>query len=403
MINIITTNKFIIKNCFLFTFILLFNSESYSQILSAEKIYDTVKDAIVVILGYDKSDELISQGSGVVLNDKEYIITNYHILSGCVRFEIMHGDNEIPFIDIAGYDVDKDIVIININDKNFPSIRIGDVHSLKVGQRVYAIGNPMGLENTISEGIISGLRSYDSLKKNYIQITASISPGSSGGAVVNEKGELIGISTATFEDGQNLNFAIPIDEILTVKKSNLSIEGFRELLIGMKWNMVREISLRADSLYENQKYAEAIVLYSNSLDELGKVRSFLDSMRASHHYANMSICYYKIGNLEASYESYKLALAYDCGLEFLSNTDLEDISAAFYNRGTMIGKLGDYVRAIEDFNKAIEINPYFAEAYYNCGLAKYNLGDINGACLYWSKAEKLGYYGAYELIKEHCE
>jgi len=403
MINIITTNKIIIKICFLFTFISLCYSESYSQSLSAEKVYDIVKDAIVVILGYDKSDELISQGSGVVLNDKGYVITNYHILSGCERLEIMHGDNEIPYIDIAGYDVDKDILIININDKTFPLIKVGDNQSLKVGQQIYAIGNPMGFENTISEGIISGLRKYKEKGKNYIQITASISPGSSGGAVVNDKGELIGISTLTITDGQNLNFAIPIEEILEVEISNLPKEGFRQMLIGMKWNTVRQISFKADSLYENQKYDEAIVLYRNSLEELGKVRSFLDSMRVSHHYANMSICYYKIGNLEASYESYKLALTYDCGFEFLSNTDLEDISSSFYNRGTMIGKLGDYVRAIEDFDKAIEINPYFAEAYFNCGLAKYNLGDINGACLYWSTAGKLGYYGAYELIKEHCE
>ncbi len=403
MINIITANKFIIKICFLFTFISLFYSESYSQSLSAEKVYDIVKDAIVVILGYDKSDELISQGSGVVLNDKGYIITNYHILSGCERLEIMHGDNEIPYVDIAGYDVDKDILIININDKTFPLIKIGDNQSLKVGQQIYAIGNPMGFENTISEGIISGLRKYKEKGKNYIQITASISPGSSGGAVVNDKGELIGISTLTITDGQNLNFAIPIEEILDVEISNLPKEGFRQMLIGMKWNMVREISLEADSLYENQNYAEAILLYSNALEKLGKVRSFLDSMRASHHYANMSICYCKIGKLEASYESYKLALDYDCGFDFLSNSDLEDISIAFYNRGTMIGKLGDYVSAIEDFNKSIEINPYFAEAYFNRGFSKYNLNDISGACLDWSKAGELDYYDAYEMINQHCK
>ena len=75
----------------------------------------------------------------------------------------------------------------------------------------------MGFENTISEGIISGLRSYEELKRNFIQITASISSGSSGGAVVNDKGELIGISTFTIKGGQNINFAVPIDDVLNVE------------------------------------------------------------------------------------------------------------------------------------------------------------------------------------------
>jgi len=124
----------------------------------------------------------------------------------------------IPYVDIIGVDVDKDLLILKIKGKKFPAVKIGNSKSLNVGQRVYAIGSPMGLENSISEGIISGLRSYDELRRSFIQITASISPGSSGGAVVNDKGELIGISTLTFKQGQNLNFAIPIEDILKVKK-----------------------------------------------------------------------------------------------------------------------------------------------------------------------------------------
>lgn len=82
------------------------------------------------------------------------------------------------------------------------SIKIGESKNLTIGQRVYAVGSPLGFENTISEGIISGLRSYEESGKDFIQITASISPGSSGGAVVNDKGELIGISTLTIKEGK---------------------------------------------------------------------------------------------------------------------------------------------------------------------------------------------------------
>lgn len=386
---------------FSLSFFLLLNGNIQSQSLSAEQIYEKVKDAIVVIYAYDKSDELVSQGSGVVLKDSGYILTNYHVLS-TGKFEIMRGNDEIPYNNIVSYNVEKDILIINITDRTFPSIKIGDVKSLKVGQQIYTIGNPMGLENTISEGIISGLRRYEESTKNYIQITASISPGSSGGAVLNDRGELIGISTSTISDGQNLNFAIPIDEILALETRNLSIESFRQLQLGLKWNEIRDISFKADSLYEIQDYPEAILLYIDALDRLGNISSYLDSMRASHYYANMSLSYCRIGNLDESYENYKQALDFECGFNFTSSNDFDEIASAYYNRGTMIAKLEDYIRAIQDFDISIEINPLFAEAYYNRGLAKYYLDDMTGACLDWRKAGELGNYDASDLIKEHC-
>jgi len=91
-----------------------------AQTLSAEKIYKKVKDAVVVILVYNDSDVLAAQGSGVVLNDKGYVVTNYHVLSGYKRLEIMHDKEIIPYVDIVGIDVEKDILILKIEKKKFP-------------------------------------------------------------------------------------------------------------------------------------------------------------------------------------------------------------------------------------------------------------------------------------------
>ena len=137
-------------NLSLFLLLYIYPSNIYSQTLSAEKIYEKVKDAVVVILAYDYSDELAAQGSGVVLNDKGYVVTNYHVLSGNKQLEIMHGEEIIPYVDIIGIDVEKDILILKIEEKKFPAIKMGDVKNLKVGQRVYAIGSPLGFENTLS-------------------------------------------------------------------------------------------------------------------------------------------------------------------------------------------------------------------------------------------------------------
>ncbi len=196
-------------NIYLFILLLAYSPNFFSQALTAEQIYKKVSNAVVVIYAYDDAGELSKQGSGVVINDKGYVVTNYHLLEDCERLEILHNEEIVPYVDIIGIDVEKDILILKIEDQKFPAIEIGNSKSLNIGQRVYAIGNPLGFENTISEGIVSGLRSYEEFGMNFIQITASISSGSSGGAVVNDKGELIGISTLISKRRAKLKFCYP--------------------------------------------------------------------------------------------------------------------------------------------------------------------------------------------------
>lgn len=164
-----------ILNISILSFLFIYSPNSYGQSLTAEQIYKKVSGDVVVVHTYNDNDELTAQGSGVVLNDKGYVVTNYHVLSSNSKLKILHGKEIVPYVDIIGIDVEKDILILKIEAKKFPSVKIGDSKSLNIGQRVYAIGSPMGLENSISEGIISGLRSIDELKRNFIQMTASVS------------------------------------------------------------------------------------------------------------------------------------------------------------------------------------------------------------------------------------
>lgn len=413
----------------------------HSQTLSAEQIYEKVKDAVVVILTYDYSDELAAQGSGVVLNDKGYVVTNYHVLSGNERLEIMHGEEIIPYVDIIGIDVEKDILILKIDEKKFPSLKTGDMKKLKVGQRVYAIGSPLGFENTISEGIISGLRSYEEENKNYIQITASISPGSSGGAVVNDKAELIGISTLTAKEGQNLNFAIPIDEVLSVEIGSYSSNNaFKDF----------EYFDRGYSAAENGNYKDAIKYYTNFIEIFpnsakaynnrgiakNKLRdykgSILDYNKAieinskyANYYINRGIAKSYLGDFVGSISDFSIAIEIDPyhakayynrgGIkEKLEDYDgaiidcskaielFPEYMSAFFNRGVIKGRLENYKGAIVDYSKAIEISPKFIPAYINRGITKFFLGDKIGACLDWSRAGELGDSDAYELINDYC-
>ena len=342
-----------------------------------------------------------------MLNDKGYVVTNYHVLSGNERLEIMHDNEIIPYVDIIGIDVEKDILILKIDEKIFPAIKIGDIKKLKVGQRVYAIGSPMGYENTISEGIISGLRSYEELSKNYIQITASISPGSSGGAVINDKGELIGISTSTIQEGQNLNFAIPIDDVLSVEigsysKGNIfkDFELFDKGLIASK-NGNHNEAIKYYSLFI-EKYPDMVGAYINRgfskcdiMDFKGAIEDLNTAIKlsplSSTAYLNRGFAKYKLSDYRGAIQDCNKAIE-------INPNDYE----AYYSRGTSKNKLEDYIGAIQDFNKAIKINPNDASVYFNRAIAKYELGDTYGACLDWSKSGELGNYNAYELIREYC-
>ncbi|MCK7468474.1 MAG: S1C family serine protease [Desulfosudis oleivorans] len=117
-------------------------------------------------------------------------------------------------------DPENDIAIIKVEGKDYPNVRIGDANKAQVGEKVYVIGSPQGLENTISEGILSGIREVDRDAK-ILQMTAAISPGSSGGPVFNSRGEVIGIATFLIAETQNLNFAMPVNLIM----AGLSREG----------------------------------------------------------------------------------------------------------------------------------------------------------------------------------
>ena len=125
----------------------------------------------------------------------------------------------------------EDIVLLKIVGSYLPSIDSEGASELDIGDRVFVIGNPEGLVNSLSEGIISGIREV-SPERKYYQITAPISPGSSGSPVFDEFGRLAGIATFYLEEGQNLNFCIPIDELasLEVLENMITLEQFSKIL-----------------------------------------------------------------------------------------------------------------------------------------------------------------------------
>lgn len=180
---------------------------SQDTVLSAEDIYKKAVSKVAMIISY-KDGIPFSQGSGFFIEENT-IITNYHCIEDAdnIEFKLSGKDEIYRGAKVVKASCDYDLAIIKTKD-SFPFLRIDSLSNEKIGTKIYTIGNPRGLEGTISDGILSGRRLNNDIE--YLQITAPISSGNSGGPVLNEKGLVIGVSTFTFKNSQNLNFAVPI-------------------------------------------------------------------------------------------------------------------------------------------------------------------------------------------------
>jgi serine protease Do len=178
--------------------------------LTPEELFTRIAPSIWFVYGVDPSDRRLSQGSGVVIGPQR-VITNCHVVQGASTV-FLRKENVLYVAKVEHRDTQRDLCQLQVANLSAPPVELGSSKDLKVGQKVFALGNPKGLEVTLSDGLVSALRGPDG-KDPIIQTTAPISQGSSGGGLFSDKGKLVGITTAQDRSGQNLNFAMPADWI----------------------------------------------------------------------------------------------------------------------------------------------------------------------------------------------
>lgn len=190
-------------------FILLLTSQANAEI-NLTNLAKRVQPSVVTIITYDMNNKELGLGSGFFIDNIGHLITNYHVLRGAYFAEAKTYDGKrYPIKLVVGESNFLDLikVLVDIPDKDVKWIEV--VEDLpSVAERILVVGSPMGLEQTVNEGIVSAVREVPSVGK-ILQISAPISPGSSGSPVINMKGEVIGVATFQLIEGQNLNFAIP--------------------------------------------------------------------------------------------------------------------------------------------------------------------------------------------------
>lgn len=205
---------------------------SDQPVLSPGSVYDEVNPSVVTVLGRQKA--LSSVGTGVILSADGYILTNYHVIAGCSSCQVWvtgpYGENLSCSASLVGGDEDKDLAVLKIDGKDLPAAEFGVSDDLQIGDPVYAIGNPLGLElrNTFTNGIVSAVNrevEVEGVSMTLIQTNTALNNGNSGGPLINQYGQVVGINTikmmSDYDTIEGLGFAIP---------SSLAVRWVNELI-----------------------------------------------------------------------------------------------------------------------------------------------------------------------------
>jgi len=233
--------------------------------MSAETIFNRFASRILFLTCDESADESLL-ASGVLVSADGFIVTNAHVIEGCrnMTATLIHGKSRQSYTPMLKYyDEQADVAVVKIAGHGFDFLGL-PIHPAQIGERVYAIGNPRGLEQTISEGIVSGNREFDDT--SWVQHSAPISPGSSGGALISSRGELVGINAYQLKESQNLNFAVPASTLATALRRARATTG------ALKFPQDGDADFSLALLYYRgqgvtQDYAEAARLLRRAADK----------------------------------------------------------------------------------------------------------------------------------------
>lgn len=333
-----------------------------------------------------------------------FLVTNYHVVKDGVSFRVRHGEKVWP-AGVVTFDASHDLAELKIKGLKAPAVTIRKSSTLLVGEPVYAIGAPEGLELTISQGLISGLRQLDSGLT--IQTTAAISPGSSGGGLFDSQGRLVGITAAFLREGENLNFAIPAELSLSLDSSGTSRDpskiasdaedekfdvfiGSAELKVGLEGGDISTFAFQQAAHYLqeavqlNPDDSDAWMLVAMTYDELGQHENSMNAFRQSvrlkpdDEYAWQSLGgeYLTLGQNENALAAEQQAIALK-----------PDDETAWVLLGSVYSNLGQYDKAVSAEQQAIALKADDDNAWALMGDAYFNLGQYKSTL--WAEANAL--------------
>jgi tetratricopeptide (TPR) repeat protein len=348
--------------CFLNLFFSFFflGSLSFGQD-NLPAIIKRVQPSIVSILTINSEGKVSGQGSGFFVNPAGDVITSHHVLEGAARASVINAEGKgFPIKRIVADDPDGDLIQVSVDlgDAEVRPLNLSPTLP-ETGERVLVIGTPLGLEKTVSDGIVSAVRDVPGFGK-IVQVTAPISPGSSGSPVVNMKGEVIGVATFFVIAGQNLNFAIPVERI-------------SKLIRGEGPTLTEREDLREETRRASEEYLYATGLRYLWVEDYERaLAQFRDVIKRNPNhgdaYFQIGYCLEMLGNHGESIGFYQQALR-------TKPTDAD----IHYNLCVAYGKIGRYAEAIASCREASKARPEYAEPYNNMAWCFLNMGNYQEA------------------------
>src|SRR5882762_11151751 len=340
-----------------------------------------IKPSAVAIETFDARGEQLSRGSGFFI-DSERVVTNRHVIENAYRAEVHSFNGYVyPVKGVVAVDAEGDIAVLRVEAP------AGQVRPLSLertspqeGESVVVIGNPFGLEGSVTNGIVSAVRDIPTFGR-IIQITAPISPGSSGSPVVNMHGQVIGVATLQITGGQSVNFAIPSERISQLQGGALL--SLSDLVAASGRN----------------KRAKAVQSFRDGLSFLSKddcenaLPYFEKAVESDGNYAEAwaqtGFCREKLGRHSDAIEASRKAV------------NLRPSAESYFNIGLASYYLKQYREAVENYRQAIRLDPYnAADAYYALGLVYRDWGRADDEIQAYKQAIRLrsDYTSAYERL-----
>jgi len=207
--------------------------------LNYTAIYELVKDSVVMIRVLSSSGGAI--GSGFVYDKMGHVVTNHHVVQAGNVFRIIFSDGSMYGANLVGFDVDSDLAVLRIVNppQNLRPLKLGDSRALKIGEEVIAIGNPFGLEGTLTVGVVSQKDRLLPTGRGYsipgvIQTDAAINPGNSGGPLLNRRGEVVGVNTAIEPSGVGIGYAVPSSIVARVVPKLIETGKYERSWLGIQ-------------------------------------------------------------------------------------------------------------------------------------------------------------------------
>lgn len=378
-----------------------------------------IKPSVATILVYGADGKLVGQGTAFFIAG-DRVITNHHVIEDGRRAELKLADGRtVPVAGILADDESHDLVMLSvaIKAKPPPPIPLAS-RTPREGQRVAVIGSPLGLEQTVTEGIVSSVRELPGMGA-LIQTTAAISPGSSGSPVLNLAGRVVAVAVSRIAEGQSINFAVAVEHVRDMKPGSVTPLG-PAVSPGAKHGTEHWFGVSA---LEGGKFEEALSHFRRAVakdpsdagvwlcvgyccGELGRhqdaVEAYQRAIRIKPNFAeahhNLGVANRTLGRLQEAIDAFKQAIRIKPDLahahDSLGGVFLElgrwqeaidalkqairiksDLARAHNNLGAAYVKLGRWQTAIDAYKQAIRIEPEYAFAHYSLGLAYLGFGD----------------------------